>query len=401
MNSPEKNFAPLAEKYRPQKLNDIFGQDTAIQGLLKWIKNFRNEKHRAVILHGPSGNGKTALAEALANELDYELVQMNASDFRTEKAINEKIGHAAAQQSLIGKRGKIILIDEIDGIYGTSDRGGITALQKIIKTANYPMLLTANDVWQNRLRYLRLGCKLIQMKKIDVRTIAKVLKEIAEKEEIKAKESILNEIARRAEGDLRAAINDLQTLGKRKISDSDLELFSGREKEIPIFETLFAIFKSKDWKIIQKAFYGSDKSPEEVFHWVAENIPNEYEKPEEIALAYDRLSRADVFRGRIMHNQAWGLMAFSNELMTYGVASAKKEKYAKFTRYTPPKILQLLGSTKMQRAEMKSIAALIGKKIHCSRKRAREQFPYFSIILKKKGLELPITAEQKEYLSNC
>ncbi|HIK00064.1 TPA: replication factor C large subunit [archaeon] len=396
----EKDFSLLNEKYRPQKLRDIAGQDTAIQDLLKWIKNFKKEKNRAIILHGPSGNGKTALAQALANELTYELIQMNASDFRTEKTIMEKIGHAVSQQSLVQKKGKIVLIDEIDGIYGTSDRGGISALQKIIRTTNYPIILTANDIWIDKLRFLRLSCKLIQMRKVDLRTIVKRLKEIAETEGVKIKEAILHEIARRAEGDLRAAINDLQTLGMKKVDEKDLELISWREKEIPIFETLLAIFKSKDWRIIQKAFSSSDKTPDEILMWIAENIPNEYEKPEEIAAAYNMLSRADVFRGRIIHNQAWGLQAFSNELMTFGVAAAKKEKYRKFTRYVPPKILQKMGASKGERAARDEVAFLVGKKLHCSKKRTIEQFPYLSLILKKKSLDLPLDEEQIRFLKN-
>ncbi len=393
-----QNFTPLSEKHRPQKLKDIVGQDSALQELLKWIKNFKKEKHRAIILHGPAGNGKTALAQALANELSYELIQMNASDFRTEKAIMEKIGHAVTQSSLVQKRGKIILIDEIDGIYGTSDRGGISALQKIIRTTNYPVIFTANDVWIDKLRFLRLGCKLIQMKKVDLRTIAKRLGEIAEAEGIKIKEAIMHELARRAEGDLRAAINDLQTLSGRKITDADLDLIPGREKEVPIFETLLAIFKSKDWKIIQNALFSSDKDPDEILLWVAENIPNEYERPEEIAAAYDMLSKADRFRGRIIHNQAWGLQAFSNELMSLGVALSKKEKYRKFTRYMPPKILQKMGASRAERGARDAVAEVVGKKLHCSKKRAIAQFPYLSLILKKKGLELQLDEEQVEFL---
>jgi len=134
--------------------------------------------------------------------------------------------------------------------------------------------------------------------------------------------------------------------------------------------------------------------------WIAENIPNEYEKPEEIAAAYDKLSRADVFRGRIIHTQAWGLQAYSNELMTFGVANAKKEKYRKFTRYVPPKILQKMGASKSERSERDSIARLIGKKLHCSKRRSIEQFPYLSLILKKKQLELPLDDGQINFLKN-
>ena len=84
--------------------------------------------------------------------------------------------------------------------------------------------------------------------------------------------------------------------------------------------------------------------------------------------------------------------------MSYGVASAKKEKYSKFVKYSPPFILQKMSATMGSRAMRKSVAESLGGKLHCSRKRAVEQFPYFSIILKEKELELPLEEEQKEFL---
>ena len=391
--------SPWAEKYRPRKLSEIAGQASAMQELLSWFKNFKRDKHRAAILHGPEGTGKTSLVQALANETNYELIQMNASDFRTEKLVSEKIGNASRQRSLIQKSGKIILVDEVDGLHGNSDRGGVSALQKIIQNTEFPIIMTANDFWKPNLKSLRFSCKAIQMKKVDVRTISSQLKQIAEKEGVKVKEAIINEIARRAEGDLRAAINDLQTFSQVKgAGEDDLDVLSGRDKEIPIYSTLTAIFKSKNFKMIQDTLYNSGKDSNEIMLWVVENIATEYEKPEEIAKAYDAVSRADVFRGRIIHTQNWSLQSYSNELMSYGVASAKKEKYSKFVKYAPPFILQKMSATMGSRAMRKSVAESLGGKLHCSRKRAVEQFPYFSIILKEKELELPLEEEQKEFL---
>lgn len=391
--------SPWAEKYRPKKLQDVVGQTSAIQELLSWLKNFKREKNKSVILHGPEGSGKTALVQALANETSYELIQMNASDFRTESAVQEKIGNASRQQSLLQRKGKIILVDEVDGVHGNSDRGGVSALQKIIKETNFPIIMTANDVWKPNLKGLRFSCKLIQMRKVDIRTISSQLKKIAELEGIKIKEAIINEISRRAEGDLRAAINDLQTFSQIKSgAEEDLEILSGRDKETPIYSTLMAIFKSKNFEMIRNALDSSDKDFDEILLWIEENIANEYEKPEEIAKAFDSISRADIFRGRIIHSQNWSLQRYSNELMSYGVATAKKEKYQKFVKYSPPFILQKMSATMGSRAMRKDVAEKIGGKLHCSRKRAIEQFPYFSIILKNKMLELPLEEEQKEFL---
>ncbi len=393
-------FIPWAEKYRPKSTKEVVGQNLAVEKALDFVKNFRKEKTKALLLYGPPGNGKTSIVQAIANELNYELIEMNTSDFRTADSIKEKIGHAVTQQSLLFKKGKLILIDEIDGIYGNADRGGLPAIYKVLEESNYPIILTANDPWKSSLKTLRQKCALVQMKRVDIRSEVNKLDEIAKKEGIEVEEDVIHEIARLSQGDLRAAINDLQTIcqGRKVVRKEDLKEIEARIKEVQIFDTLLAIFKSKDKKIIFDAFNNSDKSPDEILLWLVENIPKEYEKPGEIAEAFNYLSRADVFKGRIIHNQAWGLQSFVNELMCLGVAFAKREKYHKFTRYSPPGILVKMGRSKFARASRDKVAEKIGKVCHCSKKRAVEQFPYFSIILKKKELEIELEKGEVEYL---
>ena len=66
-------------------------------------------------LWGDSGTGKTATAVALAHELGLELIEVNASDSRNKEAIGSLIGGAVNQGSLFGT-GKLILVDEVDGL---------------------------------------------------------------------------------------------------------------------------------------------------------------------------------------------------------------------------------------------------------------------------------------------
>jgi len=388
------DFSPWSEKHKPSELAEMVGQASTINDAKEFVENFKKEKKKALFLHGPPGNGKTTLAYALASELDYELVEMNASDFRTEKGVQGKIGHAVRQQSLLQKKGKIILIDEIDGIYGTVDRGGLKAIYDVIAGSAYPIILTANDPWNTKFSTLRRKCKVVKMRKVDIRSSLKRLKQIAEKENLKAEEGALHELARRSEGDLRAAINDLQSIGEgsESISLKDLDNLTSREKQVQVFETLLAIFKSKNKEMIMQKFRNSDKTPNEIFQWLAENIPKEYEKREEVAKAYDALSRSDVFRGRIVHTQAWTLQSYANEIMVLGTALAKREKYHKFTKYMPPSILIKMGRSKMARALRDRTAGKIGKKLHCSRKRVIEQLPFLALMMLTTTFKLPMTA---------
>ena len=122
---------PLIHKYIPKTTKEIFGQEDVIKQLSNFIINFKREKKNSALIYGPSGTGKTCSVYAIANELGYEVIEVNASNFRNAEQINQKVGNAIKQQSLFA-RGKIILVDEIDGLSGHEDRGGIQAITKII-----------------------------------------------------------------------------------------------------------------------------------------------------------------------------------------------------------------------------------------------------------------------------
>jgi len=399
--TPVENRIPWVEKHAPG-ISEIVGQDKAIEETLSFVNSFSKESKNALLLHGPSGNGKTAIAYAVARELGYEIVEMNASDFRTKKAIEEKIGHATQQNSLFSDKGKIILIDEVDGIHGNSDRGGIPALGRIIDSSRFPIIMTANDPWKSNFKSLRLKAKVVKLNRVNIRSAVNRLKVLCEKEGVKASEEVLQAVAKSSDGDLRAAINDLQGLaeGRKEISEEDTASLADRKKEVAIFDTLMTIFKSRDKKEIMDSMWRADKRPEEILLWVAENIAQEYEDPEEVAAAYDAVSKADRYAGRIIHTQAWGMMKYAGDLTGLGVAFAKKEKYSKFTKYQPPAILIKMGRSKFTRAVRDAIAGKVGEACHCSKKVARAQFPYYAMIMKKYELPFDLEDGEIEYLQN-
>ncbi len=374
-------------KYAPKNLKEFVNQKEAVQKFLTWYKNFKLGK-KALLLYGPPGTGKTALVRAFATQENLDLIEMNASDIRNAERIREVFGHSMTVKSLF-KRSKLFLIDEIDGISGREDRGGVGEIIKIIKKSAFPIVLTANDAWDPKLRSLRNYCELVQFRNLSLTHITKRLSYICQKEGIEADTQVLKQIASRAKGDLRAAINDLETVarGKKKITLKDLEVLGYREKEQDIFEILKIIFKSKSPLAAKLAIMNADRDPDEIFWWIEENIANEYEKIEEIVKAYDALSKADLFRRWISLRQNWRFLAYMTELMGGGVAIAKKEMYRKFTKYQSPRRLRILGRTKTERKEMKEILLKLSENLHCSIKVIRKEFlPFLRIMLKKREL---------------
>src|SRR3989304_3097794 len=120
----------LAEKYRAKKYGEIYGQDKAVDEIKRFLKEF--PKKKGVMLYGPAGTGKTSLAIAAAKENNLEILELNASDLRNRLKLEQTVKPATEQMSLF-KQGKIILMDEVDGITGT-DIGGIPELVKLVAT---------------------------------------------------------------------------------------------------------------------------------------------------------------------------------------------------------------------------------------------------------------------------
>jgi len=376
---------PWIKKYSPKKESGLKGQDQAIKQLKDFIQNYKKQKKKAALIYGPPGSGKTSSVYALAHNLDLEVLEVNASDFRNKENINALIGTATKQQSLFSK-GKIILVDEIDGLSGSKDRGGIQAIVQCIKTTNFPMILTATNPWDTKFSTLRNNSALIEYHALNYLTIANILKKICEKENIKYDESALKQLARSSGGDARAAINDLQSLTqeKKELTKKSLDDLASRDQTETILNALTILFKTTDPKVAIKAFDNIQEDQNQCFLWIDKNLPKEYEKPEDLARAYDVLSRADVFRGRIKRWQHWRFMVYINALLTAGIATAKKEKYSKFTKYTPTGRLLKLWWAKQKLMKKKAIAQKIAQATHTSTRVALQtMLPYMQIIFKK------------------
>jgi len=276
------------EKYRPKIFSEIRGQNEAIEKVKKFLRDFNLSKltktasRKALILHGPPGNGKTTLAYAIAKETKSEVFELNASDLRNSQHLQEILKPAMEQKSLI-KQNKIILIDEVDGI-STTDRGGLNELLSLIDNSAYPLIITANSIWGKEFSALRKKAELVQLKEIDYQTIKSVLFEILKKENLFLSQSIVTNISVKAKGDIRAAINDLQAVSK--LGEEEISELDERNKEVDIFNVMKMIFKGKPTNEMLEIFDSVSMPIDEIMLWIEENISKEY-RQEELARAYE------------------------------------------------------------------------------------------------------------------
>jgi len=382
---------PWAERFKPKTLQEIAGNYTAAEQLLNWVKSRLEGEgvKKAALLNGPPGTGKTLSVGIVAGMLDLELIEMNASDFRTEELVDKMAGGATLQASLFGRKGKLVFFDELDGISGREDRGGLGAILRIIKETRYPVVLAVNDPWDPKFRPLREVCEMIQFRRVRRPSVEVQLKRVARLANVTVEEALIERVAERAGGDLRAAINDLQMLaeGRRTLRDSDVGLLFERAQEKGIFDVMKGIFSAHGCLEAKLAVEGSSVDAEMVLQWINENIPNQYTNPEERAEAYDWFSKADVFMGRVKRKQMWNLMSYAMELATGGAALARKGPY-RFTRYSFPRRIGMLSQSKELRGRKREVLKAIGREAHASVKKvATEYLPYMEIMVEKGKLE--------------
>jgi replication factor C large subunit len=383
------------EKYRPIYFIDVRGQDFAVGKLKEFLRKFEEEK-KATILHGPPGTGKTALAYVAAKETNSEIFELNASDLRNKAKLVEIMKPATEQKSLT-KNHKIILVDEVDGI-SEVDRGGLTELIRLIESSYHPLIITANDIWNRKFSELRRKTELIQLKEIDFKTIKDVMIGILRKEKKFIDNDILTNIAIKSRGDLRAAINDLQTAAS--LEDPSQVLISERNKEIDIFSALRLVFKGKPNNTLLRIYDSINKPLDEILLWVEENIPAEY-TGEELAKAYDALSKVDIFKRRIYRQQYWRFLVYENAFLSYGISSAKKFEKTGFTSYKKPTRILKIWLNNRRIEKKKSIAKKYSRYVHVGEKRALKEFPTIKKFLAKPEIrkELKLSEEEVEYLN--
>ena len=380
-------------KYRPKKLEDIVGQDKALEVLKKWIKNPK----KGFLAYGPPGVGKTATAYALANEFGLELIEMNASDFRDAESVKERLLNAALQASLFGK-GKLILVDEIDGISGREDAGAVAAVIDLIRRSKYPVYLTCNDNWSNPVRALKPYVIEVQFNKPRTSDIVKLLEKIAVKEGIEVERSVLIQLA--SQRDVRSAILDFEAVarGRKRVTLKDLEVLGHRDREKTIFEALRDIFKARGVWQAKLSLTGLDKDIDEVMLWIDENIQNEYKEAKDRSRAYHYLSRADVFKGRIVRRQDWSLLRYVNDLSTVGVAMAKSKYYSGFTSYRSPKYLQMMARSRAARQSLKSLLQKIARITHSSTRTALSYLPVLKSMMERGQIPFELSEGERNLL---
>jgi replication factor C large subunit len=382
------------EKYRPDTLKEVLGNGKAIEELRAWAVSWERGTPitGAVILHGPAGTGKTSAALALARELDWDYIEMNASDARTASMIQKIAGPASRSMTFSGKP-RLVILDEADNLHGNADRGGAAAMLRLVRETSQPVLLIANEYYEID-KPLRDAAKGIKFRSVRSTTIAQTLRGICQAEGVDCDPDALMMIAERAGGDMRSGVNDLQAAAQGQAT-LKLEDVATAERDVKssIFKVLEVIFKGNNAKEAQQASYALDESPEDLINWVDENLPLAY-SGEDLWHGYERLARADIFLGRVRRRQNYGLWRYAGFLMTGGVQASKAERRHGYVAFRPPSRWRRMGQTRKARAVRDSAAKKIGRHCHVSAAFVRAELMGFVGLLLADKKRAPSLAAQ-------
>lgn len=380
------------DKYRPQELSEVVGNKKEIKIITDWVDAWKNNDPQIpLLLVGPPGIGKTTLALIIAKEFS-EYIELNASDKRSQDVIKNTIGESSSSRSLFGDDYKLIIMDEVDGIHGTNDRGGVKAIGDIIKSSKHPIILIANDFYSKRLQSIKPKCQVIKMKKSRWNSISALLRKIAKAEGVEVEPAALKEIALKSQGDVRSAINTLQALSDKenKLTVSDVENIVTKDTRSDIFNAITGVLKSKTPAHVKEAMW-IEEDPTTVMEYIAENIPREYQKKDEIKKAYEYIAKADLYFGRARSSRNYGYWKYASDFMGIGVSSSKHETYKKFTKIQTPTIFGLMGRNRGKRNTREKITEMMFNKMHVSNGEAVSMFPYLEIMFQDDELAWEIS----------
>lgn len=210
------SFEMWAEKYRPKKLDGIVDQREIVERLKSFVKS-KNVPH--CIFAGPAGTGKTTAALCLARDLYGDvyrehLMELNASDERGIDVVRETVKTYARIKSIGNIPFKILILDEADNMTSDAQQALRRTMERYTETCRFIMCANYSG---KIIEPIQSRCAPFRFTHLPRDEHDRFLKEIAEKERVKLSAEGLEAIFEICAGDLRRAINTLQSaasLGK-------------------------------------------------------------------------------------------------------------------------------------------------------------------------------------------
>ena len=289
---PKTNQELWVDKYTPSTIAEIIGHKEPIQQLTQFLQAGRG----GILIVGPPGIGKTTTVHVVARELGYKVAEHNASDTRSISLLR---GMIALGMKRLQK--EVVVMDEVDGLSGGGERGGIGELADLIRKSHVPIICIANQL-PPKLKPLQNACQVIKFHRPVKSTIATALLGITKKEGITITKAELEGMCETSGNDIRSILNRLQFDGKVKHGEKDaslrLDLFSATQrlignKRLSITEAEDLVYVDYGMVplMVQEGYLGASRG-----------------SLEDAAAAAEEISFGDLINQRLWRTQDWSLL---------------------------------------------------------------------------------------------
>ena len=367
-----------SEKYRPQKISDMVGNEESRSAILEWFAKWKKGT-KPLLLVGPPGIGKTTMAFLVAKQFGYDMIGLNASDVRSKSRLNEILTPVLSNVSVLGT--PMIFVDEVDGIHGRGDYGGVAALVEILKEPTVPIILAANDDSGDKMKNIKKVVKTISFKKIPPRLLRVYLQNILKKENATLSPGSLIKVIDKSRGDIRSMINLTQSYvtGFNPQTETTFE-------NIDVEDGVNAFFKAKSIDEARSVLYSMQIDPREKINAFYSSIITSNLDNETFAKYLEIISDADILYGKIIRSQNWRLLRYLNDILIKLYQNDDRIRYAQYNLSWP-----LLNRIRWDGAKIKSLSSVMAKKLHLSSSAfVTFGLPYVLFCIKNKSLELEL-----------
>ena len=375
-------------KYRPSKVEDMVGNEDARREFVEWLKDW-SIGSKPLLLLGPAGVGKTTLVKAAANQFGFDLIELNASDTRTKDRLESIVKPLLSNASITSEK-VLLFLDEVDGLSGSADRGGLNVILSLAKHARIPIALAANKEQSSIIKDLSKVCKVVRFKHIPPRLVELYLDHILKQEKASIDIGMKISIVRESKGDIRSVLNsaELAVLGfkayehvasKVEIHDAINRFFNASS----IDEAIEALRSAEGFYYDQRFYYNQESRRLDKLMALFSSMINAINSIDDLAYALDRLSYADVIIGRMNKSREWRLLRYVDQLLAYSLFKFRGLNYYQYDLPFPI-INRIFKSSKA----MNSLLNIIASNMHVSRsKAALYHLPYLLLMMKGKGVD--------------
>jgi len=357
------------ESSRPRTVEELIGNEEARLAIIKWLAEWVIGS-KPLLLLGPPGVGKTTVVQALSFQFDYDLIEMNASDTRNREVLLNRIIPAFKNTSLLEKK-MLLFLDEVDGISGRQDIGGIEYLVSVLKAPTIPVIMAANSR-DTKIRDLAKISKVIEFEPIHPRLLLLYINHILKKHNVILSPEDKFSIVRSSNGDVRALLNNAQSISagydayKEDSFDVDIKSAVNLFFSCLSAEEAKKILSRTDAVYIDPRFgISSDERRRDIVNALFSSILSSRIDISILAIMLDILSKIDVLVGRMGTNRHWSLLKYFDTLIAYGLFYISRNKAIKYSQYNMA--WPLMGPILARGQSLKKLAGELAQAAHTSK----------------------------------